>query len=78
MIYADKPRKYSKRGKRWSHIFSPCKEELLGFAKNHGLKRRDASPWLHFDVTEEELAKLLPDIKMVSKAQVFVIMKDHR
>lgn len=69
MIYADRPRKYSKRGKRWSHLFSPCLKELAAYARTHGLRRRDNSPFPHYDVTEEELA-LLPGVLIVERREI--------
>jgi len=58
MIYADPPRRYSARGLRWSHVTATTTGELLTFARRYGLRRRDASPFLHFDVTDVELAQL--------------------
>lgn len=74
MIYADPPRKYSKRGYTWSHLSSPDPVELTAYAKLHGLKRRDSSPWLHYDVTAEEL-ETLPGIHRVSRREFMDIMR---
>ena len=58
MIYADRPRRYKKRGKRWSHLIASTSKELLEFARDNGIKRIDRKPRLHLDVTEEELRDL--------------------
>lgn len=76
MIYVDPPRRYKKRGKRWSHLFSPDLRALLEFAKKNGLKRRDSSPFLHFDILEEELPALLKaGAIMVDRRDVRKIME---
>lgn len=77
MIYADRPRRYSKRGLKWSHISSPCLAELIKYAKAHGLKRKDRNPWIHYDVTAEELEKL-PGIEIVSGSELLKIMRPYR
>lgn len=58
MIFYDNPRKYGKTMYRWSHITADTEEELEKFAKSYGLKRRDKKPYLHYDVTEDELSTL--------------------
>lgn len=77
MIVADPPRKYRKRGKRWSHVCSPDLSELLAYAKVHGLKRKDRSPFIHYDVTAEELVKL-PGITVLPVRQFFAVMRPYR
>lgn len=77
MIYADPPRKYSRNGRRWSHLSSPDLGELTAYAKTHGLKRRDRHPWIHYDVTDEELVAL-PDIKVIDRRQLLSMMKPYR
>lgn len=59
MIYCDPPRRYKRNGKFWSHVSSPDKAELEAFAKRLGLKRRDSSPFLHYDVTADELREVV-------------------
>lgn len=58
MIYADRPRRYKKKGKSWSHLIASTPEELLKFARDNKIKRIDRKPTLHLDVTEEELREL--------------------
>lgn len=77
MIYADPPRKYRKNGKSWSHISSPDLKELEAYAKANGLKRRDRNPWIHYDVTAEELVELT-GITHVGRQELFVIMNPFR
>jgi hypothetical protein len=77
MIYSDRPRKYSKRGKKWAHVCSPNLHELLAYAKRHGLRRKDRRPWIHFDVTEEELNEL-PNIEIVSRYELSKLMSRYR
>lgn len=74
MIIADFPRKYSRLGRRWSHLCSTDPSELDAYAKKHGLKRKDRLPWIHYDVTDEELAKL-PDVKVITSRELFKIMR---
>lgn len=55
-VYADNPRKYKKRGKRWCHLFSdsPDLTELHKFAdKVLHLKPQwfDGKRWPHYDIT---------------------------
>ena len=57
-IYADEPRRYKKRGKRWSHIFASTLADLDDFASTFNLKRYDPRPFPHYDVSEEELLVL--------------------
>lgn len=77
MIIADRPRKYSKRGQKWSHLCSADLSELDAYAKKHGLKRKDRLPWIHYDVTEKELAEL-PGVEVMTCRELFAIMKPLR
>ena len=77
MIYADAPRKYSRRGHSWSHVWSPSPEHLVEYAKKHGLKRKHRYPWIHYDVTAEEL-KALPDIVVLDRRKLFAIMAPYK
>lgn len=76
-IYADPPRKYRKNGKSWSHLSSPDVRALEAYAREHGLKRKDRYPWIHFDVTKEELAKL-PGVTHVNRYELARIMNPYR
>lgn len=58
MIYVDPPRKYRKKGKSWAHVSSPDIKELEAYARANGLKRKHRTPWIHYDVTKEELENL--------------------
>lgn len=71
-IYADPPRRYKARGARWSHVFSPDYAELRLFAEAHGLRRRHTKPFVHYDVTDEELESL--PLTRVGRREVFTIM----
>jgi hypothetical protein len=73
-IYADPPRKYRSRGKAWSHLWSPDRFALESYAREHGLRRRDTSPVLHYDVTEEELERL-PGLTLVTHRELIQIMR---
>lgn len=77
MIYADPPRKYKRRGQSWSHVCSPDLRELEAYAKEHGLKRKDGFPWIHFDVTKEELSTL-PGISVIGRRELLKIMHPYR
>jgi hypothetical protein len=76
-IYADPPRKYSKLGLKWSHLSSPDLKELEAFAKANGLKRKDRKPFIHYDVTEEELSGLR-DVVIVNRRMFLHIMKPFK
>jgi hypothetical protein len=77
VILADPPRKYSRRGRRWSHLSSPVPGALESYARAQGLKRKHRTPWIHYDVTEEELQSL-PDVRIVTRRELSSIMKSFR
>lgn len=85
-LFYDKPREYKENGKKWSHLFTPEYETLEAFAKENSLKRRDTSPFLHYDLTETELNKLIKKysranakyelIEIEDRASIFLMMQD--
>ena len=80
MIYCDEPRKYKARGQRWSHVFADDEASLTQFAKEFSLRRRHRDPYLHYDVTAEELPALLAvGVVMLTRRQSMEVMiRAHR